>query len=62
VLAARDAVAGGQAAAARAALQRAAAPLVALAQRGRIDAAPQRRDAARLAGAAALGAAPGGRQ
>jgi hypothetical protein len=53
LVAARDAVAAGQTASARAGLQRAAAPLVALAQRGRIDATTRARDAARLAGAAA---------
>jgi hypothetical protein len=54
LVAARDAVAAGQTASARAALQRAAAPLVALAQRGRLDATTRARDAARLAGAAAI--------
>jgi hypothetical protein len=54
VLAARDALIAGQTPAARAALQRAAGPLVARAQRGRIDASPVARDAARLAGVAAV--------
>ena len=55
LLAARDAAAAGQVASARSALQRAAGPLVARAQRGRIDAAALVRDIARLAGAAAIG-------
>lgn len=54
LIAARDALTAGQIPAARAALQRAAGPLVARAQRGRIDGAPVARDPARLAGAAAL--------
>jgi hypothetical protein len=58
ILAARDGVSAGEIDKARAALQRAAAPLVARAQRGRIDGAVVARDAARLAGAAAI--APGG--
>jgi hypothetical protein len=57
VLAARDAVSAGQIDAAHAALQRAAGPIVARAQTGRIDSASIARDAARLAGAAA---GPGG--
>ena len=59
VLAARDAVSASEIDKARAALQRAAGPLVARAQRGRIDGAVVGRHAARLAGAAAI--APGGR-
>ena len=58
VLSAREAVSASEIDKARAALQRAAVPLVARAQRGRIDGALVRRDAARLAGAAAI--APGG--
>jgi len=58
VLSARDAASAGEIDKARAALRRAAVPLVARAQRGRIDGALVRRDAARLAGAAAI--APGG--
>jgi hypothetical protein len=58
VLAAREAATTGQVSVARAALQRAAGPLVAQAQRGRIDGASLARDAARLAGAAAV--VPGG--
>ena len=58
VLSARDAVSAGEIDKARAALQSAAVPLVTRAQRGRIDGALVRRDAARLAGAAAI--APGG--
>lgn len=58
ILAARDSVSAGDIDKARAALQRAAAPLVARAQRGRIDSAPVGPAAARLAGAAAI--APGG--
>jgi hypothetical protein len=54
LLAARDAIAAGQIAVARAALQRAAAPLIARVQRGRIDGSTRPRDAARLAGAAAV--------
>lgn len=54
ILAARDAMAKGQVDAARAALGKAAAPLVTRAQRGRIDAGTIGRDAARLAGAAAV--------
>ena len=54
VIAARDALSAGQDALARAALQRAAAPLVVRAQRGRIDSGGMRRDPARLAGAAAV--------
>ena len=61
LLAARDALAAGQIAPARAALQRAAAPLVARAQRGRIDGAVLPRDAARLAGAAAVSRGEGKR-
>jgi hypothetical protein len=53
-LAARDAVMSGQETFARAALQRAAAPLVIRAQRGRIESRGLPRDPARLAGAAAL--------
>ena len=59
ILAAREALAKGQTEAARAALRKAAAPLVTRAQRGRIDAGTIGRDAARLSGAAAL--ARGGR-
>lgn len=55
LLAARDALAASQMASARAALQRAAVPLVARAQRGRMDGHALPRDAARLAGAAATG-------
>jgi hypothetical protein len=58
VLSARDAVSAAEIDKARAALQRAAGPLVARAQRGRIDGTVVARDAARLAGAAAI--APGG--
>ena len=58
VLAARDALSGNEIDKARAALQRAAGPLVVRAQHGRIDGAMVPRDAARLAGAAAI--APGG--
>jgi hypothetical protein len=54
LLSARDALADGRTAAARAALQRAADPLVARGQRGRIDGSPLTRDPARLAGAAAV--------
>jgi hypothetical protein len=54
LLAARDAVAAKQMESARPALQRAAALLVANAQRGRIDANARSRDAARLSGAAAV--------
>jgi hypothetical protein len=54
VLTAREAVEAGQIEAARGALQRAAAPLVARAQRGRIEGSAQPRDPARLAGAAAV--------
>jgi hypothetical protein len=61
LLAARDAMAAGQIPSARAALQRAAAPLVARAQRGRIDGSIQPRDAARLAGAAAVSRGEGKR-
>jgi hypothetical protein len=60
VIAARDAVSAGQIETARAALQRAAGPIVSRAQGGRIEAARVPRDAARLAGAAAIG--PGGRR
>lgn len=62
VLAARDAVTAGDEARARAALQRAATPLVVRAQRGRIDTRGVPRDAARLAGAAAVLPAEGRRQ
>jgi hypothetical protein len=55
VAAARTAIAEGRIEAARAALRRAAAPLVKRAQQGRIESTPVPRDAARLAGAAALG-------
>src|SRR5436190_2297509 len=55
LIAARDAAAAGQVASARSALQRAAGPLVARAQRGRIDAAALGRETARLAGATATG-------
>jgi hypothetical protein len=55
VAAARDALASGQIDAARAALRRAAPPLVTRAQRGRIPGGSVSRDAARLAGAAAVG-------
>jgi hypothetical protein len=58
VLAARDAVSASEVDKARAALERAAGPLVTRAQRGRIDGAVVGRHAARLAGAAAI--APGG--
>src|SRR5262249_34565814 len=58
LLAARGALAAGQIEPARAALQRAAGPIVARAQNRRIDSAAIPRDAARLAGAAAAG--PGG--
>jgi hypothetical protein len=63
LLAARDALAARQVAPARAALQRAAVPLVARAQRGRMDGHALPRDAARLAGAAATdhGERPGRR-
>jgi hypothetical protein len=54
ILAARDAMAKGQTDAARAALGKAAPPIVSRAQRGRIDAGAISRDAARMAGAAAL--------
>jgi hypothetical protein len=54
VLAARDALTAGEDLRARAALQRAAAPLVVRAQRGRIDTRAVPRDPARLAGAAAV--------
>jgi hypothetical protein len=57
LFAARDALAAGQVSSARAALQRAAVPLVARAQRGRMDGHAVPRDAARLAGAAATGQA-----
>ena len=53
LLSARDALAASQIAAARAALQRAAPPLVARAQRGRMEGRTLPRDTARLAGAAA---------
>ena len=53
LIAARDALTASQVPAARAALLRAAGPLVARAQRGRIDGHTLGRDAARLAGAAA---------
>lgn len=55
ILAARDAVGKGHIDAARASLTRAAAPLLTRAQRGRIDASPIDADAARMAGAAAIG-------
>ena len=55
VLAARDALSAGRIDEARTALARAAGPIVARAQAGRIDAARLPRDAARLAGAAAAG-------
>lgn len=55
VAAARAAIAEGRIDAAREALRRAAAPLVKRAQQGRIESTPVPRDAARLAGAAALG-------
>jgi hypothetical protein len=65
LLSARDAVSAGQIDRGRSALQRAAAPLVARAQRGRIDGGAIPRDPARLAGAAAVspgeGRRPGGR-
>ena len=54
ILAARDAMANGHSEAARTSLRKAAAPLVARAQRNRIDAGTIGRDAARIAGAAAL--------
>jgi hypothetical protein len=54
VLAAREALTAGRDASARAALQRAAAPLVTRAQRGRIEGRGVPRDPARLAGAAAI--------
>jgi len=57
VLAARDALPAGRIDVARAALQRAAGPIVARAQAGRIDSTAIPRDPARLAGAAA---GPGG--
>ena len=53
LLAARDALAASQIASARGSLQRAAPPLVARAQRGRMEGRTLPRDAARLAGAAA---------
>jgi hypothetical protein len=55
VLDARDFFASGDAAKGRAALDEAVAPLLARAQRGRVDAPPVPRDAARLAGALAGG-------
>ena len=55
LLEARDASARGDIDTARSALQGAAAPLLLRAQRGRIDAPSVNRDAARLAGAAAVG-------
>jgi hypothetical protein len=54
ILTARDAMGKGQSDAARVALGKAAVPLVTRAQRGRIDTATIGRDAARMAGAAAL--------
>jgi hypothetical protein len=62
VLAARDALTAGDIGRARAALQRAARPLVARAHRGRIDGRAEPRDRARLAGAAALLAGEGRRE
>jgi hypothetical protein len=55
VLDARDLLARGDAVKARAALQDAIGPLLPRSQRGRVDATPIARDAARLAGAAATG-------
>ena len=57
VVAARDAVASGKSDEARAALARAAAPIVTLAQRGRIESAPSAPKAERLAGASVVSGA-----
>ena len=54
IAAARTALAAGQTDTARDALRRAAGPLLKRAQEGRIEAGPVSRDAARLAGAAAI--------
>jgi hypothetical protein len=59
-MAARSALAAGDVAAARVALQRASAPLIQAAQRGRIEGAIPRPGAARLTGAAAVGRQKGG--
>ena len=58
LLRARDLAASGDAAGMRGTLQEAIAPLLARAQRGRVDVAPVARDAARLAGTAAGGGKP----
>jgi hypothetical protein len=60
--AARDRLMAGEVALARAAVQRAASPLVARAQRGRIETRGLAADPSRLAGAAALLPAEGRRQ